>query len=258
MKIKLTKPIVFFDLETTGLQIAKDRIVEIGLLKIFPNGKKQNTNWLINPTISIPEESTEIHGITNEDVKHSPTFKEIADDLISIIEDSDLAGYNCNKFDIPLLAEEFLRIGTDINLKKKKSIDVQNIFHKIEKRTLTAAYKFYCNKELINAHSATADTNATYEILLAQLEKYSELDNNVEFLNDFSSREKDFIDLAGFIRYNNKKEETISFGKYKGKTLDTIWKNNSGYFKWIINSDFPQYTKNIITKFIDKQNKKRT
>ncbi len=256
MEIQLTKPIVFFDLETTGLQIAKDRIIEIGILKIFPNGKKQNTNWLINPTINIPEESIQIHGITNEDVKNSPTFKEIAAELISIIENSDLAGYNCNKFDIPLLAEEFLRAGIDINLKNKKSIDVQNIFHKIEKRTLTAAYKFYCNKELINAHSAIADTNATYEILLAQLNKYSELDNNVDFLHDFSSREQNFIDLAGFIRYNNKKEPTISFGKYKGKTLDDIWQNNSGYFNWIINSDFPQYTKNIIVKFIEEKNKK--
>ena len=186
MKLNLKKPIVFFDLETTGVKIATDRIVEISLLKILPNGNKESKTWLVNPTIDIPYETTLIHGITNEKVENKPTFKDLAKEIFEFIHNCDLAGYNSNKFDIPLLAEEFLRVGYNFDMKNRLAIDVQNIFHKLEKRTLTAAYKFYCNKDLTNAHSAESDTKATYEVLIAQLEKYNELENNVHFLADFS------------------------------------------------------------------------
>ena len=252
MNLKLEKPIVFFDLETTGVQVSSDRIVEISILKIFPNGNKESKTWLVNPTIPIPSESTEIHGISNEKVKNEPTFKELAPEISKLIHNCDLAGYNSNKFDIPLLAEEFLRVGVDFDMKNRKAVDVQNIFHKMEQRTLIAAYKFYCNKELINAHSAEADTTATYEILLSQLEKYEELENNINFLSEFSLLGGKFADLAGFIRYNNSGEEILSFGKYKGVTLKQIWKENKGYFSWIQNADFPLYTKNIMRNFADK------
>lgn len=252
MILQLNKPIVFFDLETTGIKVAVDRIVEISILKIFPNGNKESKTWLVNPTVPIPEETTLIHGITNEKVVNEPTFSELADDIYQLIENCDLAGFNSNKFDIPLLAEEFLRVGKEFNMKNRKAIDIQNIFHKLEQRTLIAAYKFYCDKELTNAHSAKADTNATYEILLAQLDKYSELENNIDFLSDFSERGGKFADLAGFIRYNQKGEEVLSFGKYRDITLKQIWNDNPGYFSWIKQADFPLYTKNIMNNFATK------
>ena len=252
MKLKLERPIVFFDLETTGLHIAKDRIVEIAIMKIFPNGNTESKNWLVNPTIPIPKESTAIHGITDEKVKNEPTFKEIASEISNLINNCDLAGYNSNKFDIPLIAEAFIRADIDFNMKDCRSIDIQNIFHKLEKRTLVAAYKFYCKKELINAHSATSDTNATYEILLAQIEKYDELENNIDFLADFSQMGEKYVDLAGFIRYNKNHEEVLSFGKYKNKTLSQIWHDNPGYFSWINQADFPEYTKKIMKDFAIK------
>ena len=252
MKLKLERPIVFFDLETTGLHIAKDRIVEIAIMKIFPNGNTESKNWLVNPTIPIPKESTAIHGITDEKVKNEPTFKEIASEISNLINNCDLAGYNSNKFDIPILTEEFLRADVDFNMKGRKAIDVQNIFHKLEQRTLIAAYKFYCEKDLTNAHSAEADTKATYEVLLAQLEKYDELENNVDFLANFSQKGGKFADMAGFIRYNEKDEEILSFGKYKGKTLKDIWEENPGYFSWINQADFPLYTKNIMKDFANQ------
>lgn len=252
MILQLNKPIVFFDLETTGIKVAVDRIVEISILKIFPNGNKESKTWLVNPTILIPEETTLIHGITNEKVVNEPTFSELSDDIYKLIENCDLAGFNSNKFDIPLLAEEFLRVGIEFNMKNRKAIDIQNIFHKLEQRTLIAAYKFYCDKELTNAHSAKADTNATYEILLAQLDKYSELENNIDFLSDFSERGGKFADLAGFIRYNQKGEEVLSFGKYRDITLKQIWNDNPGYFSWIKQADFPLYTKNIMNNFATK------
>ena len=252
MILQLNKPIVFFDLETTGIKVAVDRIVEISILKIFPNGNKESKTWLVNPTVPIPEETTLIHGITNEKVVNEPTFSELADDIYKLIENCDLAGFNSNKFDIPLLAEEFLRVGIEFNMKNRKAIDIQNIFHKLEQRTLIAAYKFYCDKELTNAHSAKADTNATYEILLAQLDKYSELENNIDFLSDFSERGGKFADLAGFIRYNQKGEEVLSFGKYRDITLKQIWNDNPGYFSWIKQADFPLYTKNIMNNFATK------
>ena len=252
MILQLKKPIVFFDLETTGVKVAVDRIVEISILKIFPNGNKESKTWLVNPTVPIPEETTLIHGITNEKVVNEPTFSELSDDIYRLIENCDLAGFNSNKFDIPLLAEEFLRVGIEFNMKNRKAIDIQNIFHKLEQRTLIAAYKFYCDKDLTNAHSAKADTNATYEILLAQLDKYSELENNIDFLSDFSERGGKFADLAGFIRYNQKGEEVLSFGKYRDITLKQIWNNNPGYFSWIKQADFPLYTKNIMNNFATK------
>ena len=249
MNLKLEKPIIFFDLETTGLQIAKDRIVEISLMKVFPNGNKESKTWLVNPTIPIPKETTEIHGISDSKVANEPAFSELATEIFNIIENCDLAGFNSNKFDIPLLAEEFLRAGIDFNMQNRKAIDIQSIFHKQEKRTLVAAYKFYCGKDLLNAHSAAADTNATFEVLLAQIEKYSELENNIDFLSKFSQQGGKFVDMAGFIRYNNEKEEVLSFGKYRDITLSKIWKDNPGYFSWINQADFPQYTKNIMKNF---------
>lgn len=252
MSLKLEKPIIFFDLETTGVKVAKDRIVEISILKVFPNGKKESKTWLINPTIPIPIETTQIHGISDKEVKNQPTFKDIAKEILNLLHDCDLAGYNSNKFDIPLLAEEFLRAEIDFDMKGRKAIDVQNIFHELEKRTLKAAYKFYCNKDLIDAHSAKADTIATYDILLAQLEKYDELQNDISFLSTFSQRGKKFVDIAGFIQYNNEGKEIISFGKYKNVTLEKIWRDNPGYFSWINQADFPRYTKNVIKNFVTK------
>ena len=251
MQLNLKRPIVFFDLETTGLSITNDRIVEISLLKIYPNGNKESKTWLVNPTIPIPKEVIDIHNITNEKVENEPTFEELAPKILEIIKDSDLAGFNSNKFDVPLLTEEFLRANVDVDMKKKKTIDIQNIFHEKEKRTLIAAYKFYCKKDLTQAHSAEADTEATYEVLLAQLEKYSDLENDVEFLSNFSAKGK-YADMAGFIRYNKEGKKHLSFGKYKGKTLEKIWEENPGYFSWIKQAEFPMYTKNIMQDFVNQ------
>jgi DNA polymerase-3 subunit epsilon len=235
------------------VQVAKDRIVEIAILKVFPNGNKESKTWLVNPTIPIPEATTAIHGISNEKVANEPTFKELATEISELIHNCDLAGFNSNKFDIPLLAEEFLRVNIDFDMKNRKAVDIQNIFHKMEQRTLVAAYKFYCDKDLINAHSAENDTIATYEVLLSQLDKYDELENNVDFLADFSQRGGKFADLAGFIRFNDKGEEVLSFGKYRDVTLAQIWKDNPGYFSWIKQADFPLYTKNIMRNFATKK-----
>jgi len=256
MKINLVRPICFFDLETTGINISKDRIVEISVLKIFPNGNKESKTWLVNPQIPIPDEVSSIHGITDEMVLNEPSFRSIGLYVKDMINKCDLGGFNSNKFDIPLLAEEFLRNEIDFNLDNIKCIDVQNIFHKMEKRTLGAAYKFYCKKDLIDAHSSKADTLATFEVLEAQIEKYSELENNVDFLSDFSSRNKS-VDLAGFIIYNKENIPCFSFGKHKGKTVDFIIENEPGYLGWILNSDFPMYTKKILTKLrLSKLNNK--
>lgn len=256
MKIKLSKPICFFDLETTGINISKDRIVEISILKVYPNSNKESRTWLVNPEISIPSEVSKIHGITNEMVINEPNFKVIGSQVKEMINNCDLGGFNSNKFDIPLLAEEFLRSNIDFDLEKIKCIDVQNIFHKMEKRTLGAAYKFYCKKDLIDAHSSKADTLATYEVLEAQIEKYSELENNVTFLSEFSTRNRT-VDLAGFIIYDQNNVPCFSFGKHKGKSVDFIIDNEPGYFGWILNSDFPMYTKKILTKLrLNKLNNK--
>jgi len=256
MKINLVRPICFFDLETTGINISKDRIVEISVLKIFPNGNKESKTWLVNPKIPIPNEVSNIHGITDDMVVNEPSFDSIGVYVKEMIDKCDLGGFNSNKFDIPLLAEEFLRNEIDFNLENVKCIDVQNIFHKMEKRTLGAAYQFYCQKDLIDAHSSKADTLATFEVLEAQIQKYSELENNVDFLSDFSSRNKS-VDLAGFIIYNKDNIPCFSFGKHKGKTVDYIIENEPGYLGWILNSDFPMYTKKILTKLrLSKLNNK--
>ena len=246
MELNLTKPIVFFDLETTGVDVANDRIVEISLHKVMPDGKEETKTLRINPEMPIPAQVTEIHGISDEDVKDEPTFNIVAKDVAKFIEGCDLAGYNSNKFDIPLLAEEFLRVGLDVDLKKHRFIDVQVIFHKMEQRTLSAAYKFYCEKNLDNAHSAEADTIATYEILKAQIDRYTELNNDVEELSKFSSHNKN-ADFAGRIVYNDKEEEVFNFGKYKGQTVESVLEKDQGYFSWMLNSDFPLYTKKVLT-----------
>ena len=226
MNLKISKPICFFDLETTGVNVSLDRIVEISILKIFPNGYKESKTWLVNPGVPIPLEASNIHGITNEIVKNEPLFKMIASDIKSMINNCDLAGFNSNKFDIPLLAEELLRSEIDFSLDNVATIDVQNIFHKMEQRTLSAAYQFYCGKSLDNAHSSKADTLATYEVLESQIEKYDDLENNVSFLSDFSKRGKN-VDLAGFIKYNDDNIPCFSFGKHKGKTVDYVLENES-------------------------------
>lgn len=248
MELTLTRPIVFFDLETTGVNIAKDRIVEISIFKVFPNGNKEAKTWLVNPTIPIPKETTAVHGIDDAKVANEPTFKELAHEIKKIMEGSDLAGYNSNRFDIPLLAEEFLRAEIDFDMKKHKAVDVQNIFHKLEQRTLSAAYKFYCDKDLENAHSAEADTMATYEILTAQLDRYKELENNIDFLSEFSTRGRPFADMAGFIVFNEDNIECFSFGKYKGQSVESVLETNPGYFSWIHQADFPLYTKKVLTE----------
>ena len=212
MNLKISKPICFFDLETTGVNVSRDRIVEISILKVFPNGNMESKTWLVNPEIPIPSEVSKIHGITNDMVKEEPSFKVIAHDIKSMINNSDLAGFNSNKFDIPLLAEELLRSKLDFNLENILTIDVQNIFHKMEQRTLSAAYQFYCGKSLENAHSSKADTLATFEVLEAQIEKYDDLQSDVNFLSDFSRRGKN-VDLAGFIKYNEHDIPCFSFGK---------------------------------------------
>ena len=247
MQLNLKNPLVFFDLETTGINIVKDRIVEISFDKVYPNGKEESKTRRINPEMPIPPESTAIHGITDEDVKDCPTFKEIAKSLAAQIEGCDLAGYNSNRFDIPLLAEEFLRAGVDIDLNKRKFVDVQTIFHKMEQRTLAAAYKFYCDKSLENAHTAEADTMATYEVLKAQLDRYPELQNDINFLSQYSSYTNN-VDFAGRMVYNDKGEEVINFGKYKGRLVEEVLKNDPGYYSWIMNGDFPLNTKKILTE----------
>lgn len=247
MELKLTKPICFFDLETTGTQVATDRIVEISILKVFPNGNKESHTWRVNPQVPIPAATTAVHGITSEMVANEPTFKELAPKVHALLKDCDLAGYNSNRFDIPLLAEELLRADIDFDMKKALSVDVQTIFHKKEKRTLEAAYKFYCKKDLTDAHSAAADTNATYEVLKAQLDQYEDLENDISFLSAFSSH-KNFADFAGYIGYDKEGNEVFSFGKHRGKKVEDIMDKEPGYFGWFLNADFPLYTKKVLTR----------
>ncbi len=247
MELNLSKPICFFDLETTGTNVAKDRIVEISILKVFPNGNKESHTWRVNPEMPIPPSTTAIHGITNEMVENEPTFKELAHKVQDLMKDSDLGGYNSNRFDIPLLAEELLRAEVDFDLKKGKAVDVQTIFHKKEKRTLEAAFKFYCDKDLTDAHSAEADTNATYEVLKAQLDRYEDVENDINFLSTFSAH-KNYADFAGFVGYNKQGEEVFSFGKHRGKKVTDIIEKEPGYFGWLLNADFPLYTKKVLTR----------
>lgn len=248
MKLNLKNPLVFFDLETTGTNINTDRIVEICYLKVYPNGNEEAKTMRINPGMHIPEEASAIHGIYDEDVKDCPTFKEMARNIARDIEGCDLAGFNSNRFDIPVLAEEFLRAGVDVDLGRHKFIDVQVIFHKMEQRTLSAAYKFYCGKDLEDAHTAEADTRATYEVLMAQLDRYPEtLKNDVAFLSEYSSFNRN-VDFAGRMVYNDAGVEVFNFGKYKGIPVAEVLKKDPGYYSWILNSDFTLNTKAMLTK----------
>lgn len=248
MKLNLKNPLIFFDLETTGTNINTDRIVEICYLKVHPNGNEETKTMRINPEMHIPEASSEIHGIYDEDVADCPTFKDVAKDIAKDIEGCDIAGFNSNRFDVPVLVEEFLRVGIDIDLAKRKFIDVQVIYHKLEQRTLSAAYKFYCGKNLEDAHSAEADTRATYEVLKAQLDKYPDvLTNDINFLSEYSSYSKN-VDFAGRIIYDNNGVEIFNFGKYKGYPVSEVLHRDPGYFGWIMNGDFTLNTKNVLTK----------
>ena len=256
MELKLTKPICFFDLETTGTNVAKDRIVEISVLKVYPNGNKESKTWLVNPEMEIPPEVIAVHGISNEKVANEPTFKQLSKEIYKMIKDSDLAGYNSDRFDIPLLVEEMLRADVDFDMKNMVSVDVQTIFHKMEQRTLKAAYKFYCAKNLEDAHSAEADTQATYEVLLSQLERYPELENNVKKLSEFTTR-KQSLDFAGFIGLNEDQEPIFAFGKHKGTLVEEVLEKEPGYFGWMLNADFPLYTKKVLTQIkLSKLNNK--
>lgn len=259
MKLNLQNPLAFFDLETTGINIVKDRIVEICIVKIMPDGSKIVKHDIVNPTIPIPKEVTEIHGISDQDVADKPTFAQLAHDYHKFLDKCDMAGFNSNKFDVPMLAEEFARSGVDFEIKGRKFVDIQNIFHKMEPRNLAAAYKFYCGKELINAHTAEADTMATYEILLAQIQRYKDVDykdkdgkiskpieNDVKKLSEFSFYNKN-ADLVGHIIFDNDNNEVFNFGKNKGKTVEFVFQKEPQYYDWMMKSDFPEYTKKIIT-----------
>ena len=244
--MKLTKPICFLDLETTGVNISKDRIVEISIVKVYIDNKKEVKTWRVNPTIPIPKEVYEIHGISDQDVADSPTFKEIASEILVLLKGSDLGGFNSNRFDIPLLTEELLRAECNFDFSKVNMVDAQVIYHKMEPRNLSAAYRFYCNKELEGAHSAEADTLATYEIFEAQMNKYQELSGTLEEISDFSRYKKN-ADFAGFIGIDKQGKEVFNFGKHKNKIVEDIFKSDPGYFSWIQKAEFPLYTKKILT-----------
>lgn len=247
MKLNLRKPLIFFDLETTGLNIMTDRIVEIAYLKVYPNGNEESKKLRINPEMPIPAESTEVHGITNADVADCPTFKQVAQLIANDFKGCDIAGYNSNSFDVPFLAEEFLRVEADFDFSNSRFIDVQVVFHKMEKRTLEAAYRFYCNAELIDAHSANADTRATYEVLMAQLDRYSELQNDVEFLSKFTKYNRN-VDYAGRIVLDDSGVEVFNFGKHKGRSVEQVFRVEPSYYSWMMNGDFPLYTKKVLTE----------
>lgn len=259
MNLKLDKSLAVFDLEATGLNVTTDRIVEIAILKISPSGTQSVFTSRINPEIPIPAEVSEIHGIYDKDVKDAPTFKTILPEIEQFIGDADLAGYNSNKFDLPLLAEEMLRAGSDFDLSSHKHIDVQNIFHKMEQRTLIAAYSFYCKKDLINAHSALADVTATWEVLDAQIARYPDLKNDIDFLTEFSRHgDQTRLDFAGRLAQNEKGEAIYNFGKHKGKTIREVLDIEPGYYGWMLDAEFPLYTKQCLRREMDKIKAERT
>jgi DNA polymerase-3 subunit epsilon len=256
MKLKLTRPLFFFDLETTGLNIASDRIVELSYYKVFPDGSSEGKTFRIKPTMMmlgqevqmhISDEASAVHGIYDEDLANCPTFKDIAPQVVAALENADLAGYNSNHFDLPLLAEELMRAGVDVDLKAKRMVDVFTIFQRQEPRSLVAAYKFYCGKDLTNAHAADADTMATYEVLMAQLDRY-ELPEDVDGLADYTTGNVRFADFAGRIAYDAEGVEIFNFGKYKGQRVADVFRRDPGYYGWIQNGDFPQYTKGVFTR----------
>ena len=256
MRLNLSRPIIFFDLETTGTSVTSDRIVEISLIKVFPDGHTEEKTRRINPERHIPEESTAIHHITDEDVKDAPTFRQIARSLHELFDDSDIAGFNSNKFDVPLLIEEFGRAGLQFDVNGRNFVDVQGIFHKMEQRTLVAAYRFYCGKELTDAHSASADTRATYEVLLSQLERYPDLKNDVQALAQFSSGGRN-VDLAGRMVYDDNNEPIFNFGKNKGRKVRDIVRHEPGFVQWIMQGDFPKETKDQLRRLQYEFLKKR-
>ncbi|MEN8224632.1 MAG: exonuclease domain-containing protein [Bacteroidota bacterium] len=267
MELNLSRPLAIFDLETTGIRVATDRIVEISIIRVETDNSSQVKTLRVNPGVPIPLDATLIHGISDEDVKDEPTFKELSAELHEFFKDCDLSGYNSNRFDIPLLVEEFLRADVDFDLRDRYFIDVQNIFHRMEPRNLRAAYKFYCDKELIDAHSAEADTTATFEILQAQIERYKDTEyndddgnvsipikNDMKALHDFSYNTK-FVDLIGHIVFNARQEEVFNFGKHKGRKVEDVFKKEPQYFDWMMKAEFPLSTKKVISaikkRFID-------
>lgn len=253
MNLFLKRPLAIFDLETTGTNITSDRIVEIAIIKILPDYSELNYCKRVNPEMPIPLETSEIHGIYDNDIKDAPTFKEIANEITSFIGDSDLVGYNSNKFDIPVLAEELMRVGSDFDISTRKFVDVQNIFHKMEQRTLAAAYQFYCNKTMENAHNALYDTQTTWEVLKSQLEKYDNLTGDVDLLSEFSKAGNyNLLDFAGRLAINDKGEAIYNFGKHKGKTIKDISIHEPGYYGWMLDADFPLYTKQCLRKEMEK------
>lgn len=246
MKLALNKPIIFFDLETTGTSITHDRIVEISYIRVDPDGTETERTRRVNPEMPIPPESTAVHHITDEDVKDAPTFRDIAHDLEHEFAGADIGGFNSNRFDVPLLIEEFARAGITTDLSRRRFVDVQTIFHKMEQRTLVAAYKFYCGKDLTEAHSANADTRATYEVLMAQLEHYPTLKNDIGFLSEFSTQNRN-ADLMGRIIYNEAGQEIFNFGKYKGQLVADVFRRDPSYYAWMMQGDFAANTKQVIT-----------
>jgi len=269
MKLNLKRPLAFFDLETTGVNVGSDRIVEIAILKAMPDGSEVIKTLKINPEMPIPLQSSLIHGIYDEHVVNEPTFKVVAQELADFIGDADLAGYNSNRFDIPVLLEEFLRAGVDLDMADRKFVDVQNIFHQMEQRTLRAAYKFYCDKDIVNAHSAEADIKATYHVLLAQLERYKDVDfedkqgkisqpvlNDVDALHTFTNMNKP-VDFAGRMVFNDHHEEVFNFGKHKGKTVEQVFDVEPSYYAWMKQGDFPLYTKKKLEEIWVRWNKKK-
>lgn len=267
MNLNLKRPLAFFDLETTGVNLASDRIVEMAVLKAMPDGSEQSRSWKINPGMPIPLESSLIHGIYDKDVAEAPLFRDAAAEIAAFLDDADLAGYNSNKFDIPMLMEEFLRAGADFDIEDRKFVDVQNIFHQMEQRTLKAAYKFYCDKQLINAHSAEADTFATYEILKAQIERYEgkewedrqgnisiPVENDVEALHRFTNLSRP-VDFAGRIVYDDQDREVFSFGKHRGRPVEEVFAAEPGYYSWMMQGEFPLYTKKCIERIWHRMRK---
>ncbi len=242
MELNLKRPLVVFDLETTGVNVKEDRIIEISMIKIFPDGSEETRTRRINPGMPIPKSSSEVHGIYDEDVKDSPLFVNIAKSLYEWIVDCDIAGFNSNRFDVPMLVEELLRAGIEVNFNDTKFIDVQTIYHKKEKRTLEAAYKFYCDKDLVDAHSAQADTRATYEVLKSQLDKYEDLENDIDFLAKYSTH-KDFVDFSGALYRDEEGVIRLGFGKHKGKSVEDVFEKDNNYFDWVQKSDFTLDTK---------------
>ena len=254
MKLKLERPLVFFDLETTGTNPSTDRIVEISLIKVMPDGREMEHSHRINPGIPIPASSTAIHHITDADVANEPKFSDIAAKLNKWLEGCDMAGYNSNKFDVPLLMEEFKRAGIPFDTSGRRFVDVQNIFYAMEPRTLVAAYRFYCGKDLEGAHSATCDTHATYEVLMSQLDRYEDLQNDVEKLSKIG--QKRTLDLAGRIAEDENGNPGFNFGKYKGQKVEDVFKRDIGYYSWMMQGEFPQNTKDVITRLRYKFRKK--